>query len=194
MNAKCQCGLIRFTTPSATPLAVYICHCTECRTQSASAFGTSVIFPRFDLLGEYTKDNTKDEPWHVKVHKTVWGDDSLGKDTIGTKIHQKVWGSTPAPTNDEIGVFTRTTDSGALMTCYFCKRCGTRLVHNTAVREGEGGEYVDKATSSVKGGCIEGLGREVWDGATHIWCKSAVVPIPEGLEEGVRRFEGEPAK
>jgi hypothetical protein len=40
----CQCGAVRYIV-SATPLAVYICHCRECRKQSASAFGVSVIVP-----------------------------------------------------------------------------------------------------------------------------------------------------
>ncbi|KAK5630615.1 hypothetical protein RRF57_006330 [Xylaria bambusicola] len=59
MEARCQCGAVRFTTPLPKPLALYICHCAECRWQSSSAFGTSAIFPRFelpktDLLSCYT--------------------------------------------------------------------------------------------------------------------------------------------
>lgn len=38
----CQCGAVRYEI-SAAPLDVYICHCTECRRQSSSAFGISVI-------------------------------------------------------------------------------------------------------------------------------------------------------
>ena len=40
---------------------MFICHCYDCRAQSASAFGTSAIFPRFDLpkltpaLGVHTR-------------------------------------------------------------------------------------------------------------------------------------------
>ncbi|RYC54724.1 hypothetical protein CHU98_g11479, partial [Xylaria longipes] len=49
MEARCQCGAVRFTTPLPKPLALYICHCAECRRQSSSAFGTSAIFPRFEL-------------------------------------------------------------------------------------------------------------------------------------------------
>jgi len=37
----------------------------------------------------------------------------------------------------------------------------------------------------VKGGCIEGLD---WSNVKHIWCKRAMVPIPEGVE----RSEEEP--
>ncbi|MEZ5936493.1 MAG: GFA family protein [Alphaproteobacteria bacterium] len=38
----CQCGAVRYRI-STLPLETYICHCTECRKQSASAFGISVI-------------------------------------------------------------------------------------------------------------------------------------------------------
>lgn len=40
----CQCGAVRFRL-AAPPERVYCCHCTECRRQSSSAFGLSVIVP-----------------------------------------------------------------------------------------------------------------------------------------------------
>jgi hypothetical protein len=40
----CQCGAVRYQI-DAEPLNIYICHCRECRKQSASAFGISVIVP-----------------------------------------------------------------------------------------------------------------------------------------------------
>ena len=40
----CQCGSIRYEI-SGAPLDLYICHCKECRKQSASAFGISFIVP-----------------------------------------------------------------------------------------------------------------------------------------------------
>lgn len=49
MEALCQCGAVRFTTPVEKPLALYICHCLQCRRQTSSAFGTSAIFPKFKL-------------------------------------------------------------------------------------------------------------------------------------------------
>jgi hypothetical protein len=49
MEARCQCGEVSFKTPLEKPLALYICHCLECRRQTGSAFGTSAIFPRFQL-------------------------------------------------------------------------------------------------------------------------------------------------
>ncbi|MFZ1431555.1 MAG: GFA family protein [Geminicoccaceae bacterium] len=41
----CQCGALRYEVTGAT-LELYVCHCRECRKQSASAFGISVIVPR----------------------------------------------------------------------------------------------------------------------------------------------------
>ena len=49
MDARCQCGAVRFRTPIEKPLALYVCHCSECRRQASSAFGTSAIFPSFEL-------------------------------------------------------------------------------------------------------------------------------------------------
>ena len=40
----CQCGELRYES-EGEPLALYVCHCQECRKQSASAFGISVIVP-----------------------------------------------------------------------------------------------------------------------------------------------------
>jgi hypothetical protein len=45
LTGGCQCGAVRYEV-SAEPLQVYVCHCRECRKQSASAFGISVIVPK----------------------------------------------------------------------------------------------------------------------------------------------------
>ncbi|KAK7998804.1 Mss4-like protein [Apiospora marii] len=112
MDCRCQCGAVQFTTPLEQPLALYICHCFECRLQTSSAFGTSAIFPKFQL-----------------------------------------------PNVEGLSCYT-----------YFCRACGTRLVHTTPA----------KNVVSVKGGCItKGLD---WNKAIHIYTKSAMVPIPEGCE------------
>ncbi|MCJ1291002.1 hypothetical protein MMC34_002544 [Xylographa carneopallida] len=79
------------------------------------------------------------------------------------------------PAAAPLSCYTRPTASGGAVHCYFCSKCGSRLVHDNADRE----------LVSVKGGCIEGLDLS---GAVHIWCKRAVVPVPEG----VVRWEGEP--
>lgn len=44
MTGGCQCGAVRYAV-SAMASEIYICHCTECRRQSASAFGISVYVP-----------------------------------------------------------------------------------------------------------------------------------------------------
>ncbi|MCQ0968937.1 GFA family protein (plasmid) [Paracoccus sp. TK19116] len=44
LTGRCQCGAVRYQV-DADPIRTYCCHCTECRAQSASAFGISVIVP-----------------------------------------------------------------------------------------------------------------------------------------------------
>jgi hypothetical protein len=45
LTGGCQCGGVRYAHEGA-PLALYVCHCLECRKQSASAFGLSLDAPR----------------------------------------------------------------------------------------------------------------------------------------------------
>ncbi len=42
ISGGCQCGDCRFEI-SGRPLDLFVCHCTECRKQAASAFGISLI-------------------------------------------------------------------------------------------------------------------------------------------------------
>ena len=136
MEARCQCGLVRLTTPLPAPLKIYICHCTECRHQSSSAFGISAIFPTFNI---------------------------------------------PSPASENLGMYRRITLSNRALDCYFCKNCGSRVIHKTEGKE----------TLSVKGGCLVGLNKEMLTkegGVAHIRCMSAVVEIPDGVE----RWEEEP--
>jgi hypothetical protein len=116
------------------------CHCTDCRKQSASAYGTSVYFP-FDQVFPLSPD-----------------------------------------LEEKLAVYTRPTDSGNTMDCYFCAKCGVRILHVIYDKDGNMRENV-----SFKGGCVEGLD---WKGVKHIFVKSAVVDIPEGVE----RFEEYPPK
>lgn len=44
----CQCGAVRYEAAGPV-LELFVCHCVECRKQSASAFGISVIVPRAGL-------------------------------------------------------------------------------------------------------------------------------------------------
>jgi len=118
----CQCGAVRYEI-TGEPVNFYACHCTECRKQSASAFGLSVITRRedFELL------------------------------------------------QGEIKAWTRPTDSGGMLTCWFCPVCGTRLWH-----ENDG----TSETISVKGGSLDSP--PDMSQAGHLWTKSALpgVPIP----------------
>jgi hypothetical protein len=41
LTGGCQCGAVRFEL-KAPPVVFYLCHCTTCQQQSASAFGQSV--------------------------------------------------------------------------------------------------------------------------------------------------------
>ena len=54
----CQCGTVRYQCPKE-PLELYVCHCLECRHQSASAFGISYIVARSDLQLLRGQDNLK---------------------------------------------------------------------------------------------------------------------------------------
>ena len=81
--------------------------------------------------------------------------------------------------------YTRFTDSGNILKCWYCTSCGSRLLHENFKPDGKVG-----STVSVKGGCFgEKLGKEEFGldlaSATHIWTTRAVVPIPEGA----RAFE-----
>jgi hypothetical protein len=48
MIGGCQCGAIRYEV-SGRPMKLYVCHCRECRKQTASAFGISAIVRREDF-------------------------------------------------------------------------------------------------------------------------------------------------
>lgn len=44
-TGRCQCGAVRYEYASE-PFALFVCHCTECCKQSASAFGLSLPVSR----------------------------------------------------------------------------------------------------------------------------------------------------
>ncbi|OQE28553.1 hypothetical protein PENSTE_c003G07310 [Penicillium steckii] len=139
MKARCQCSKVEFTTSTDKPLALYACHCTECRHQSASAFGITAIFPYFEL---------------------------------------------PESVSDLVGSYTRTTLKDRQMECLFCKNCGARLLHRFRHFVPAPGEKADpKATTNVKGGCLEDLDKDMMKDVIHIWTKHAIVDIPEGAQQ-----------
>jgi hypothetical protein len=75
--------------------------------------------------------------------------------------------------------WTRMTDSGGTLACFFCPACGSRVWHGDREQEDE---------VSIKGGSLD----EPVDltGAIHIWTsrKLSGVIIPEGA----RQYQGEP--
>ncbi|KAI1171553.1 Mss4-like protein [Nemania sp. FL0916] len=98
---------------------------------------------------------------------------------FGTSAIFPAEGMLPLPADVEARTkkFTRITDSGNTMDCYFCADCGCRLFHR--IMKGPHGEGGPRPTVSVKGGCVEGLD---WTGAKHIFVRSAVLKIPDGWE------------
>ncbi|RSL96416.1 hypothetical protein CDV31_013484 [Fusarium ambrosium] len=134
MNVSCQCGAIQMKASRPEPIDVYCCHCLECQKQSASAFGTSAIFPA-------------DGMWPL-----------------------------PDEVRSRLGLWTRPTDSGNTLECYFCKTCGVRIIHRSILPDGN-----PKPTLSIKGGLVEGL---KWDAPKHIFTRTARVPFPEGSDPG----------
>lgn len=82
-----------------------------------------------------------------------------------------------------VSKWTRPTDKGNTLECYFCKCCGVRLLHRPILPDGTA-----KPTLSVKGGCVEGLSLE---GAKHVYARSALVPVPP---EDVLNVPGEDLK
>ncbi|KAJ5887774.1 hypothetical protein N7495_007815 [Penicillium taxi] len=139
MKARCQCSKVQFETPTDKPLALYICHCTECRHQSSSAFGITAIFQYFEL---------------------------------------------PKSMSAFIGSYTRHTIGGRDMECLFCKNCGARVLHRRRDFVPAPGQLPsESATTNVKGGCLEGLDKDMMKSAIHIWTKHAIVDIPEGAEK-----------
>ena len=85
-----------------------------------------------------------------------------------------------APNPHAIGVYSRPNPTGRTEG-YFCTRCGSRLVH-VSVGVSKGEEKVAKMLS-VKAGCLEGLDKETMRKAIHIWTRSAVIDVPEGVEQ-----------
>ena len=128
----CQCGAVRYVV-EGQPIEIYVCHCNECRAQSASAFGISVIVP------------------NDKLHLT----------------------------QGNLSKWSRPTDSGGTLDCFFCPQCGTRVWH---------GNPVTDLRISVKGGSLD-QPPDISE-VPHIWVfqKLDGVLIPQG----VPTWPGEP--
>ena len=130
MQASCQCGAVTFSTSAAHPTHFWLCHCTECQSQSGSAFAASAIFPYFE----------------------------------------------PPTSNASLCKWTRSSESGNKLDCYFCKECGTRLIHQTLTPNGK-----EKDHTTVRAGTLDDRVNLPWTTAPHIWTRSALVGIPKGV-------------
>jgi hypothetical protein len=86
----------------------------------------------------------------------------------------------PQEVKDRLQLFTHPTDSGNTMHCYFCPKCGVRLYQSAYKPDGTQIPMV-----AVKAGCVEGL---EWKNPLHIWTKSSVVAIPDGVEQYEKGF------
>lgn len=75
--------------------------------------------------------------------------------------------------------WSRPTDSGSTLDCYFCPECGTRVWHGDPARE---------ATVSVKGGSLD-VPVDLRD-ADHIWTRRKLPGV--AIPTGVRQFPEEP--
>ncbi|KAK4463930.1 Mss4-like protein [Cladorrhinum samala] len=138
---SCQCGYISLVTPPRSLLGgMAHCHCTSCRKQSASAFGTSIYFPT----------------------SSVFPLDPELESRLSLYEHAQ-------------------TESGNTMRCYFCPRCGVRVLHAAVKPDGEMREMVSFKAGLVDGDEKEGLD---WKGmkAKHIFTGSAVIKLEEGWE------------
>jgi hypothetical protein len=82
----------------------------------------------------------------------------------------------PEAVRSQMGLWTRPTEAGNTLECYFCKTCGVRMLHRSILPDGK-----PKPIISVKGGGLEGLSLE---GVKHIYVRSALVPVPEGSAMG----------
>lgn len=80
------------------------------------------------------------------------------------------------PHPDAIAIYSRPNSKGRTEG-HFCTNCGTRIYHKFVAPDG-----TEAATLSVKSGCLDGITKEMMRSAKHIWAKSAIVDIPEGVE------------
>ncbi len=181
MDVRCQCGAVRFRMPAAAPTGP---------AESPAAKGTGT-----------TATDTADPPdtdsdavsvavspvqpaalFHCHCNECRHQSSSA----YGTSAIFAVDGEFPL--NDPalraaLSVYIRPgarSRTGRDMACFFCTRCGARVLHRSLARDSApraDSLVFDGNTVSVKGGLIEGLN---YARATHIYTAFAVVPIPDG--------------
>ncbi len=117
----CQCCGIRYAVPKE-PLIVYVCHCTECRKQSGSAFGISFTVARRTLrllqgtphywTRQTASGHTLDCAFCSRCGSRVWHQSSGHPDTLNIK-----GGSLDAPLdlNNAVHIWTSSKLSGVVI-------------------------------------------------------------------------------
>ncbi len=63
LTGGCQCGAIRYRV-AGEPKMLYVCHCTDCQKQSASAFGMSLRIDPAEL--EFTAGRERLQTWSTR--------------------------------------------------------------------------------------------------------------------------------
>lgn len=96
MNVECQCAIVTFQTPTPEPIDVYCCHCTQCRRQSASAFGTSAIFSADGLFPLSDDLNSKLQIW-TRPTKSGGEMDCYLCRNCGTRLFHRIRSSEGVP-------------------------------------------------------------------------------------------------
>ena len=94
LTGGCQCGGVRYEI-TATPEALYVCHCRECRKQSASAFGMSLMVARTNFRLTAGKPKTWSRPTDTgrvldcnfcpECGSRIWHERAGGHETISVK-------------------------------------------------------------------------------------------------------------
>jgi hypothetical protein len=79
-SGGCQCGTVRYEVRTE-PLTLYACHCTDCQTQTGSAFALSMVVPRSGIA------TTSGEPqfWR-RVHESGRAAECFFCPSCGTRL------------------------------------------------------------------------------------------------------------
>jgi hypothetical protein len=121
----CQCGQIRYSAP-AVPEALYVCHCTECQKQSASAFGISYAIARKSLE-------------IVKGSPSFWSRVTASSHTLEcafcSECGSRVWHQStgyPATLNIKAGCFDQPVDIGLATHIWVSSKLPGVIIPSTA--------------------------------------------------------------
>lgn len=113
----CQCGTVRYRI-HGEPLVVSACHCDQCRRQSGSAFGMTIIFQRDDvsMLGGSLKSFERSSDSANKVTCYFCGD-------CGTRIYHALERS-PGTINIKPGTLDDSSDVTPALHIWVSKKRG----------------------------------------------------------------------